>query len=481
MKPLQQARQVDLVRSHGLEPTCLQQSVVRPASARPRNVAARNLLRSKDGWGSRDGLEECGIAQHAISPNPSLQRRGLLAAATALLPFPAAPALAAKTVQLTDGTAVEVYEHGLSLRIVALRGSVPAAWVVDFRGLLGKHCGFSLDMRGQLLEIFNDLKEPTKKQSAGTADVVTLGDSWLALAIQQDLLQPIQEAEHYRWYQALSPAWRQLVRRDSHGRPDPRGQVWGAPYRWGATLIGYSPTRLRMAGGHPVRDWADLLQPALKGRIALPEAPRDLVGIALKTLGLPFRATAQDMERAGVSAEDLRARVQELRRQTLLFSNNEHVRALQAGDVWAAVGWSADIVGVAERSSKLRVVAPWSGTLLWADVWAVPKQAQGGDLLQGPSPLLPVWLEFSVVPTRAASLGTLRVGATPSLLPPSPPAAAAGALPAAPAADDEAEAAGVLLHAGNGFMPGDDVLQRSEFSVPLDADTLSLYVKALKA
>ncbi len=40
-------------------------------------------------------------------------------------------------------------------------------------------------------------------------------------------------------------------------------------------------------GRHAITRWQDLLQPGLRGRIALPEAPREFVGIALKTLGHP--------------------------------------------------------------------------------------------------------------------------------------------------------------------------------------------------
>lgn len=41
-------------------------------------------------------------------------------------------------VLLKDGTAVEAYEHGMTLGIVALRGSVPTQWVLDFRQGLGR-------------------------------------------------------------------------------------------------------------------------------------------------------------------------------------------------------------------------------------------------------------------------------------------------------------------------------------------------------
>jgi hypothetical protein len=36
-------------------------------------------------------------------------------------------------IELKDGSSVSVYEHGMSLEIVALRGSIPQQWIIDFR------------------------------------------------------------------------------------------------------------------------------------------------------------------------------------------------------------------------------------------------------------------------------------------------------------------------------------------------------------
>ncbi|KIZ01359.1 hypothetical protein MNEG_6599, partial [Monoraphidium neglectum] len=86
----------------------------------------------------------------------------------------------------------------MPLSIVALRGSVPTQWVLDFRQGLGRYASFELGQRGQLQEIFDELKDPKAKRSAGAADVVTLGDAWLGAAVKQGLLQPIPSAETYR-------------------------------------------------------------------------------------------------------------------------------------------------------------------------------------------------------------------------------------------------------------------------------------------
>ena len=71
----------------------------------------------------------------------------------------------------------------------------------------------------------------------------------------------------------------------------------------------------------PIRDWGDLLQPRLRGRLAMADSPRELVAIALATLGLPLNATAADIDAAGVGADGLRTRVDELRQQVAWLLN----------------------------------------------------------------------------------------------------------------------------------------------------------------
>ena len=87
--------------------------------------------------------------------------------------------------------------------------------------------------------------------------------------------------------------------------------------------------------------------------------------------------------------------------QVRVFSSREHTRALSANDVWAVVGWSGDIIPLAERINDVVLVAPASGTALWADMWAVPSQAcNGSQVIKSPPHTLPL-----VLTPEAARLG----------------------------------------------------------------------------
>ena len=67
--------------------------------------------------------------------------------------------------------------------------------------------------------------------------------------------------------------------------------------------------------GVAIHDWSDLLQPRLEGRLAMLDSPRDFLGVAFKTLGLPFNCTFAQLKHSTVSLHQLQARVQQLHKQ----------------------------------------------------------------------------------------------------------------------------------------------------------------------
>ena len=319
----------------------------------------------------------------------------------------------------------------------------------------------------------------------------------------------------------LPPRWRSLCFRDaSTGQrlsnlDDPRGRVFAAPLRWGCTLVAFrggrisnsSSSRGASAGEeNPFTDWSDLLSPALRGRVAFSDSPRDLLTAALGCLGLP-PSPAPGTE---IDAGALRGAVLALRRQALTFDGRDHARALAAGDALAAVGSSADLLPLSLRSSAVTAAVPASGTALWADLWCVPAFAGNsgrGDgassetpapSSSGPSPLLPAWFELGLTESRAEPGRGLRAGggASPLLLPPtleeimeakeeeearrrkrwwqvwrrstsSSPRSHSHRRrrPLPPVSADRKERAGLSLLVG-GSLPSREVLARSDFGAP---------------
>lgn len=150
-----------------------------------------------------------------------------------------------------------------------------------------------------------------------------------------------------------------------------------------------------------MQDWGDLFGPDLEEKLAIVDSPREVVGLVLKSLGNSFNTNDFEKDVAG-GRQAVKDRFLALQKQVPLFSrcllsyscpcggwfflsyltaalllavqvrlfdSVQYLKALGAGDVWVAVGWSSDVIPFAKRASNIEVVVPSSGTSLWADLW----------------------------------------------------------------------------------------------------------------
>ena len=122
-------------------------------------------------------------------------------------------------------------------------------------------------------------------------------------------------------------------------------------------------------------------------QVAFVNSPRDFIGAAAKSLGLPYNVTPDSLRAAHVSEEQLAERVRALRGQCRSFRDSDVLAALKGRDVWAAVCPCDSAALVAARSTRLTQVVPASGTGLFADVWVQPRRAGGTPFR--PLPQLP--------------------------------------------------------------------------------------------
>lgn len=219
-----------------------------------------------------------------------------------------------------------------------------------------------LKLKEGLTGLFGQLQtwHDSKSTLAGPR-LVSLGDYWLAPAIQQNLIEPLDPQQLSRWA-ALPSRWQELVTRDRNGLLTPSGPVWGAPYRWGMTLLAYRRDKFKPLGWTP-EDWSDLWRPEIKHRFSLPDQAREVIGLTLKTLGQSYNTENP------AQLEPLLPKLKDLHQQTKFYSSTDYLQPLILGDTWAAVGWSTDLLPILAREPQIQVVAPVSGTALWADLW----------------------------------------------------------------------------------------------------------------
>ncbi|KAF5774273.1 putative bacterial periplasmic spermidine/putrescine-binding protein [Helianthus annuus] len=367
----------------------------------------------------------------------------------------------------------KTYALTVPLRIVALRNSVPPLWIKSFIQSQGRRVKFRLEFRGTIQDIFSELSTTIGKgvvtsKSAGAADIVSLGDTWLNFAISKKLIEPVQGVDDQDWFHTLSDKWKVYLRRNSEGKSDAQGKIYAVPYRWGSMVIAYKTNKFRQHNLAPIEDWSDLWRPDLAGKIAMVDSPREVIGAVLKYLGASYNTSDIDSEVTG-GRNAVKHELASLRNQVRLFDSANYLKAFNVGDVWVAVGWSSDIVPAAKRMSNVAVVVPKSGASLWADLWAIPAASgiakdELGGRVRGPSPLVHQWFDFCLQPQRALPFEEeIVAGALPSAIDHTP-------VPKSKTLTKNKPKLDTNLIAG---VPPPDVLTRCEFLEPL-SDSASL-------
>lgn len=346
------------------------------------------------------------------------------------------------------------------LRVQLLKGSLPNQVLQQFRTKTQRTAYLEFTSVEQLGSLFERLQSwqrnsqieedwrsrlplPSwlKPQNPNPANLVTLGDYWLAAAIGQNLIQPIDPAQLSQWSQ-LPNRWQELVRRNKAGQFDAKGDVWATPYRWGHTVIAYNQDKFKSLNWQP-QDWKDLWREELRDRISLPNHPREVIGLTLKYLGKSYNTENPNQ------IPDLTDRLNRLDQQVKLYSSDTYLQPLILGDTWLAVGWSNDIIPAMQRYRQIAAVIPPSGTSLWADLWVSPTRASSDR------PLEYQWIDFFWQPQIARQI--LLLGRTNSPIP----------LQIDPNVI-QAELRPLLV-------PNEKILDKSEFLRPLTPETIQQY------
>ncbi len=257
-----------------------------------------------------------------------------------------------------------------ALNVTTLRNSLPPQLVNRFRQQLSGS-ELRLQIKATPQEIFTDLEV-----NPGQVQWLSLGDGWLKLAIETKAIQPMEAIPHW---DDLDPRWRALVQRNDKGELDPKGKIWGFPYRWGTTVIAYREDLVKPTGMTP-QDWSDLWKPEFTNKFSLLNQPREVIGLALKNLGHSYNTP--DL----MAVPELKPALAQLRQGTKFFASKDYLQPLIMGDTWLAQAWSTDILPILQRHPKIKAIVPKSGTALWADCWV--KSAQTTSTADGG------WLEF---------------------------------------------------------------------------------------
>jgi putative spermidine/putrescine transport system substrate-binding protein len=319
------------------------------------------------------------------------------------------------------------------LRLLALKNSIPANLLGEFtKSIQPANPKVELAAEGQFKEIMTQLQEwyqtgaaeakglklpliPLTKAAKYIPNLVSIGDAWLATAIQAKTIQPIA-VENLKNWGKLESRWHELARRDDRGNSTANGQFWGVPYRWGTTVIMYRRDKLTDANIPIPTNWADLWNPKLRQRVSLLDRSREVIGLTLKKLGYSYNLA--DINQV----KNLQTDLSQLHQQVRFYSSDNYLQPLIMGDTWVALAWSNDAIDLVKTNPDIKAIVPHSGTAMFADLWVQPALSAKLSPTEKSAACKPdrlnltqQWLDYCLQPKVSNQISLLTASASPLL------------------------------------------------------------------
>lgn len=202
----------------------------------------------------------------------------------------------------------------------------------------------------------------TKVSRGGaTFDIAVPSDYTVSKMIDQNLVIPIDHSKLPNLVH-IDPSFM--------GLPFDPENAYSVPYYWGTIGIAYNP---KLLGGKTITSWNDLWDPELRNEIMLVDSAREVVGMALNSLGYSLNDTDP------VHLEEARQRLGELMPNVKAVVGDEIKLLLANEDASIGVIWAGDASIAIGDNSDIDYVLPVEGTNLWVDSMVIPTSATNID------------------------------------------------------------------------------------------------------
>lgn len=208
-------------------------------------------------------------------------------------------------------------------------------------------------------EFFAKVRQPLERGDGIGRDLVALTDWMAARWVELGYLEPIDKRN--------VPNRVNLQDVLLHP-PFDKNRDFTLPWQAGITAIGYNPKKT----GRKLTSINDLFDPKFKGRVSMLTEWRDSAGLILAGNGKnPTTATKDDYLEA-IAKMDQESKNGQIRR----FTGNDYTKDLAAGNLWACVAWSGDIVQLKSDNPSLEFLVPEGGGMSWSDNMMIPQKAK---------------------------------------------------------------------------------------------------------
>ncbi len=209
--------------------------------------------------------------------------------------------------------------------------------------------------------------------------VVPSATPYLARQITAGIYQKIDKAKLGN-YGNLDPQI--LV---SAANADP-GNLYGVPYLWGTTGIGYNPEKVKAVLGAdaPTDSLKLIFDPENAKKLAscgisVLDTAQEMFPAALAYLGRdPLSRDPQDLDKAVAVIMAIRPYLKKIH-------SSQYISDLANGDLCVAFGYSGDVLQAKNRAAEAKngidiaYSVPREGAMTWIDMMAIPKDAPNAE------------------------------------------------------------------------------------------------------
>ncbi len=206
-----------------------------------------------------------------------------------------------------------------------------------------------------------------KVQSGATGyDVVVPSDFMASIMAKQGLLAPL-DLDRIPNAGLIEPFLRNLPFDPEFGH--------ALPYLWGTVGIGYDSSVVPT----PPTSWEILWDLRYKGRISLLNDQREVLGMALRSMGHSLNS------RDPALIEQAKQKLIQQKPLVRIYTSETYDHLLVSGDVVLAHAWGGTVARAMRERPSIRYVIPEEGGTIWTDCLAIlqssPRQVQAMEFI----------------------------------------------------------------------------------------------------
>ncbi|MGM9988236.1 MAG: spermidine/putrescine ABC transporter substrate-binding protein [Bacillaceae bacterium] len=215
------------------------------------------------------------------------------------------------------------------------------------------------------MDVYASNEEMLAKIQAGGAqyDIIQPSDYMVKTMVELDLLEEINKEN--------VPNFKNLYDKFENPEFDPESKH-AIVYTTGVTGIAYNKKYVKETPD----SWADLWDPAYKGRVVLLDDSREVLGMGL--IKNKFSNSTTDVKQIEKAYNDLKALLPNL----LAFDTNNIKQKFIGEEAYIGTVWSGDTAFIYAENKDVDYVVPKEGATIWADTLAIPKGAKHKELAE---------------------------------------------------------------------------------------------------